>query len=155
MELLSYITFDRVFGALGFSLTLYQLYKTKAAAIAAKEAAADAVAIVRGIETVTKMHEISGRSRQLLQLLRNKNLDSAENSALELCETVAKFRNDSVARLAITQASWEQAVADVTSVHDRLVTITVLNRHTLSEREALIIEATRLHTFFTGLAAQA
>lgn len=162
MNIISLSTFDRALAILGFGLTLvglgltlWQVHKTQAAAQAAKKAADDAVAVVRGLEAVTKMHDISGRSRELLRLLRNKTLEPATISAFELRDTVARYRKDSHARLAIAPAEWQKAVEDVRVVHEALETITGVKRFTAAERGALIIEVARLHTFFTGLAAQA
>lgn len=153
--ILAQITFDRFFAVLGFIITIWQLYKTKSAAVAAKQAANDAVSVVQGLEAVTRMLEISSRSRQLLQLLRDKTLDSAQVSSLELCETIAKFRRDSHVRLTIDPLAWQQAVQDATDVYNKIVNITVVKRFTVDQRQELIIEVTRLHTYFTGLAAQA
>ncbi len=149
------ITFDRVFAFFGFALTLWQLYRTQTIARAAKKAADDAVAAIRGLEAVTKMHDISSRSRELLRLLRVSALGPAASAAFELRDTVARYRNDAHSRLAISPAEWDRAVVDVRAVHERLESLAMVRRTRAEDREMLLLEVARLHTFFTGLAAQA
>jgi hypothetical protein len=145
---------DRVVAFIGFALTLWQLYRTKTAAQAARKAADEAVSAIRSLEEVTKMHDISSRSRELLRLLRGKSIAPAASAAFELRDTVARYRHDRN-RLVVDRHAWEQAVLDVRGVHERLESLAMLPRTRLQDREALLHEVARLHTFFTSLAAQA
>lgn len=146
---------DRVLAFIGFALTLWQLYRTKTAAQAAREAANEAVSAIRSLDAVTKMYDISSRSRELLQLLRGKSLVPAAAAAFELRDSVARYRQDHQTILAVDLQAWEQAVLDVRGVHERLESLAMLPRTRPEDREALLHEVARLHTFFTGLAAQA
>ena len=147
--------FDRVFAFTGFALTLWQLYRTKTAAQAARQAADEAVSAIRSLDAVTKMHDISSRSRELLRLLRGKSLVPAASAAFELRDTVARYRQDHQTILSVDRSAWEQAVLDVRSVHERLESLAMVQKTRIEDREALLHEVARLHTLFTSLAAQA
>lgn len=144
---------DRIIALVGFGLTIWQLYKTKAAATAAKEAADAAVSAVRNLEAVSKMHDISSRTRDLLRLLRSGPFKPAAAAAFELRDTVARYRDPHNQVVAQIQ-QWEKAVLDVKAVHDKLEALAMIPRTRAEDREALIHEVARLHTFFTSLAAQ-
>lgn len=145
---------DRTVALLAFGLTLWQLYKTRTAATAAKNAADDAVAAISNLEAVTKMHEISSRTRDLLRLLRDGSFKPAAAAAFELRDTVARYRDPNKQVIAAAP-KWEQAVLDVQAVHDRLEVLAIVPRTRAEDREPLLLEVARLHTFFTSLAAQA
>ncbi|RSZ57403.1 hypothetical protein HF313_11730 [Massilia atriviolacea] len=55
---------DRVLALIGFALTPWQLFRTRTAAQAARQAADEAVSAIRSLEAITKMHDISSRSRE-------------------------------------------------------------------------------------------
>lgn len=143
---------DRIVAVVGFGLTLWQLYKTRSAAVAAKSAADDAVTAVRNLEAVSKMHDISSRTRDLLRLLRSGSFEPAAAAAFELRDTVARYR-DPNGRVIRQLPEWDQAVLDVQVVHDKLEGLAMIQRTRKEDREALILEVARLHTFFTNLAA--
>lgn len=144
---------DRIVGVLGFALALWQLYKTRSAAIAAKSAADAAVAAVRNLEAVSKMHDISSRTRDLLRLLREGSFKPAAAAAFELRDTVARYR-DANSQVVMRAQEWDRAVVDVQAVHDKLEGLAMIQRTRKEDREPLILEVARLHTFFTNLAAQ-
>jgi hypothetical protein len=146
-------TLDRIVALLGFGLTLWQLYKTRSAAVAAKSAADDAVSAVRNLEAVSKMHDISSRTRDLLRLLRNGSFEPAAAAAFELRDTVARYR-DPNGRVITQLPEWGQAVLDVQAIHDKLEGLAMIQRTRKEDREPLILEVARLHTFFTHVAAQ-
>jgi hypothetical protein len=151
---LSLSAIDRIVALLGFGLTLWQLYKTRAAAVAAKCAADDAVSAIRNLEAVSKMHDISSRTRDLLRLLRDGSFKPAAAAAFELRDTVARYRDPNNQVIARIQ-EWDEAVLDVQAVHDKLEGLAMIPRTRAEDREPLILEVARLHTFFTSLAAQA
>jgi hypothetical protein len=151
---ISLTTVDRIVALLGFALTLWQLYKTRNAATAAKIAADTAVSAVRNLEAVSKMHDISSRTRDLLRLLRDGSFKPAAAAAFELRDTVARYR-DHNNRLASRTDEWEQAVSAVEALHNRLEGLAMIPRTRTEDREPLVLEVARLHTFFTALTAQA
>src|SRR4051812_10496756 len=99
-------TIDRLLAFVGFALTLWQLRRTRTAAIAAQEAASQAVSAIRRLEAATKMHDISSRSRELHRLLRNESLGPAASAAFELRDTVARYRHDDQSRLIVSAEVW-------------------------------------------------
>lgn len=146
---------DRIVALVGFGITIWQLWTTKAAANAAREAANNAFAAIRKLEATTKMHDISSRSRELLRLLRSKNISSAAPAAFELRDTVARFRHDDQSKRVVDEATWKQVVADVRGVHERLESLAMTTKSSAADREALMHEVSRLHTLFTEFAARA
>lgn len=152
---ISLSAFDRIVALVGFGLTLWQLYKTRSAAIAAKNAADAAVSAIKNLEAVTKMHDISSRTRDLLRLLRDgMSFKPAAAAAFELRDTVARYR-DPNNRVILSVQEWNQAVSDVRAVHDKLEGLALIPRTRKEDREPLVHEVARLHTFFTTLAAEA
>lgn len=144
---------DRIVALLGFALTLWQLYKTRSAADAAKVAADSAVSAIRDLEAIGKMHDISSRTRDLQRLLRDGPYSPAAAAAFELRDTVAKYSDPNNLLLRQTDA-WEQAVADVQTLHDMLESLAMVPRTSIEEREHLLKEVARLHTYFTKLTAK-
>lgn len=142
-----------VLSAAGFALAIWQIRQTRHAAEAASEAAAEAVKSIRNIESVSNVHEICGRSRDLLHLTRARNLASAANAAFELRDSVARFHG-TPSRPELPQPNdWEQLLASIGSVHERLESATITNRLSVEERELLIHEIARLHAVFSTLAS--
>lgn len=149
------LTFDRVLAVVGFVVAIWQIHKTRAAADAARIAASRAVTAIRRLEAATKMQDIASRSRELLRLLRSKGLAPAASAAFELRDTVARYRHHYEAKRLVSDEDWAQAVADVRSVHERLESLGMTTKSSSEDRETLLHEVGRLHTFFTELAAQA
>ena len=149
------LTFDRLLALSGFALTLWQLYKTRTAANAARDSANRAVTAVNRFEAATKMQDIASRSRELLRLLRSKSLSPAASAAFELRDTVARFRRDDQSKQVVDENSWTKTVSDVRRVHERLESLAILTKSSVEDREALLHEVGRLHTIFTELAAGA
>jgi hypothetical protein len=148
-------SFDRAISLLGFGLTLWQLYKTRTAADAAREAANRAVTAVNRFEAATKMQDIASRSRELLRLLRSKTLSPAASAAFELRDSVARFRHNNQSKQVVDEILWAKTISDVRIVHERLESLAILSKSSTEDREALLHEVGRLHTVFTELAAGA
>jgi len=152
---MDWLTFDRLLATVGFAIALWQIHKTRSAAEAAKVAAGRAVAAVRRLEAATKMHDIAGRSRELLRLLRSKTLAPAASAAFELRDTVARYRHDSESKRLVADDVWASAVQDVRAVHERLESLGMTTRSSPEDRAALLHEVSRLHTVFAEIAARA
>ncbi len=69
---------------LGFTVSLWQIARTKRAAEAARDAASEAVKNSRHIQAIATIQDICGRSRDLLHLTRARNLSAAATAAFEL-----------------------------------------------------------------------
>jgi hypothetical protein len=145
---------DRLLAFVGFALTIWQLYKTKAAAEAAKEAADTATIAIKNLEAITKMYDISSRTRELLRLLRDGPFVGAAAAAFELRDTVARY-NDPNGRVVVTHVEWTKAIDAVRELHEKLESLATAPRTRKIDRELLIVEVARLHIYFTRLAAKA
>ena len=152
MELVS---LDRGITIAGFAIAIWQLWKTKRAAEAARDSAGRAVDAVRRFEAATKMYDIASRSRELLRLLRTRSLNPAASAAFELRDAVARYRHDEQSRKVVDSSEWDEAVSDVRAVHERLESLAMTAKAGAQDRELLLHEVSRLHTLFTGLAAKA
>ncbi|GDY35485.1 hypothetical protein [Acidovorax sp. NB1] len=129
----------------GFAIAIWQIWKTKAAAEAARDSAAEAVDGVRKMYAVSTLQDIAGRSRNLLNLIKSKNLAAAAAAAFELRDAVSKYQPSSKESASETTL-WTKVREEVDSLHERLESIAVANRWTADEREALIHRTSRLHT---------
>ena len=152
---MDWLTFDRLLASVGFAIAIWQIHRTRSAAEAAQRAASSAVAALRRLEAATKMHEIAGRSRELLRLLRSKTLAPAASAAFELRDTVARYRHDAESKRLVADDVWAAAVQDVRAVHERLESLGMTARSSAEDRAALLHEVSRLHTLFAELAARA
>lgn len=153
-SLITFLSFDRVLAIIGFVIALWQIAKTRGAAESARDAAGRAVFALRRFEAATKMHDISSRSRELLRLLRSAAMAPAASAAFELRDTVARYRHDPEAKRIVDEQVWNEVVRDVRLVHERIESL-AMTKSSISDREALLHEVGRLHTIFTGIAAQA
>lgn len=145
------VTFDRVLAVVGFAIAIWQIRKTRTAAEAATIAARNDVASVHRLSAATKMHDIVGRSRDLLRLVRSKGV--AAPAALELREAVSRYRTDTEAERVITKPHWNQTIQDVKALHDRIESIEMAGRASTEHRQELIFEISWLHMYFSELAA--
>lgn len=148
-------TIDRLVALTALAITLWQLRRTHTAAQAARESAHSAFSAVKRLEAATKMHDISSRSRELHRLLRSKSLAPAAAAAFELRDTVARYQHNDQSKLIVSLELWTKTVSEVADVHKRLESLSLVNRTSKDDREALLHEVGRLHTLFTNLAAQA
>ena len=141
---------DTALAVVGFGLAIWQIRKTKAAAEAAKAAADQALRGVRSMYAISTMQDVVGRSRNLLNLIKSKNLTAAASAAMELRDTVSKYHapTDSVTHLEASV--WAEMTQEVDALHERLESLGVAGRWTAEEREALIHRTSRLHTKLTA-----
>lgn len=147
------LTFDRILAVVGFGIAIWQILKTRAAAEAATQAAHSAVASVQRLSAATKLHDIVGRSREVLRLLRSRG--PAAPAALELREAVSRYRTDPQAEQVVSEAIWTQTIQDVKTLHDRIESIEMLKKASPDDRQELVVEISRLHSHFSELAAKA
>lgn len=155
LELLDVFTFDRVLAVVGFGIAIWQIWKTRSAAEAAKVGTDTALNAIRRLESATKMQDIASRSRELLRLLRSTALSPAASAAFELRDSVARYRHDKQSKQVVDEAVWSKAVEDVRLVHERLESLGMTTRSSPTDREALLHEVGRLHTLFTSISAKA
>ena len=139
----------------GFGLSLWQLRKTRRAAEAAELASRDAIRSMRFIYAVAHIHDICGRSRDLLLLVRTKNLSPAAAEAFELRDLIARFPMTDAGRLLASSIDWATIIEDVCSIHEQLELAAEDNDQRPEERAALIHKISKIHSQLTALAASA
>jgi hypothetical protein len=142
-------------GVLGLLFTLVQLYKTRSAAEAARDAALLAVTSIRKLEAATKMQEICARSRELLTFLHGRSLASSAHAAFELRDAMARYGHDEQSQAIVKSGVWERAASEAQEIHERLESAALLNRIGADERATLLHSVAKLHTEFTAFAAKA
>ncbi len=139
----------------GFGLALWQIVKTRRAAEAALDASNETARSMRHIHSVASIHEICGRSRDLLHLTRARNLTSAATAAFELRDLVARLYATESGRLLAAVNIWEEILRHLELTHERLESAAMINRLDAKERESLIHTISRLHAQFSSFAASA
>lgn len=139
---------------IGFGVTIWQLVRTKSAANAAREAADDAVLAIRSLQTATTLQDMAGRTRHLLELLRAKKLSGAAAAAFELRDAGSRLPDPTQLPGATHAIAWADVSSEVESLHERLESMSAVNRWAAEEREALILRTARLHTKLAAGAVQ-
>jgi hypothetical protein len=146
---------ELILSVVGFAIAIWQINKTKHVAEAARDSAAETVCAIRHINAVASIQEICGRTRDLLNLTREKKLRPAANAAFELRDGVARFRYHSQNAKLEQNETWENVIYCVGFVHERLETAAMIRRISGEEREKLVHEISRLHSIFSALASEA
>jgi chromosome segregation ATPase len=138
----------------GFALAIWQILKTRSAAEAAQRSAQEAAQAIRHMHAVATLQEISGRTRNLLELLRSKKLAAAAAAAFELRDAVSRLPNPANLAGAANLIAWADVALEVDSIHERLESMGVINRWAAEERESLIHRTARLHSKLASGAVQ-
>lgn len=141
---------DTALAVVGFGLAIWQIRKTKDSADAARISADKAFREVKSMYAVTTMQDIIGRSRNLLNLIKTKNLTAATSAALDLRDSVSKYHAPSDTISHIEASIWSEMVNEVGALHDRLESLSINDRWTSEERESLIHRTSLLHTKLTA-----
>ena len=95
-----------LFGLPALVVAMVQLWRTKKAAVAAASSAADTVRRLSSVVAVSSIEQICSRSRDLIHLIRAKNLTSSATAAFELREALAKFCKSQVALQLLNEDVW-------------------------------------------------
>ena len=137
---------ELVLSIVGFAIAIWQIVKTRSAAEAARISAQAAVEAIRHMHAVTTLHDIAGRTRNLVELLRAKKLAAAASAAFELRDAVSRLPNPTAITGAGSAVAWSDVLLEVDALHERLESMAVINRWAVEERETLIHRTARLHT---------
>jgi len=129
----------------GFGLALWQLRKTRYAAEAAAAAAQETARAIRLIDSVATIHDICGRSRDLLHLTREGSLKSAAIAAFELLDSIAHFHVTGSGRSLATQVQWQAIIKAARWLHQRLESAAIKKRISSTDRTALITAISKIH----------
>jgi len=136
----------------GFGLSLWQLRKTRRAAEAAAAAAQETARAMRLIDTVATIHDICGRSRDLLHLVREGSLISAATAAFELRDSIARFHVTASGKALATQNHWQTIINDVRKFHERLELAAKTNSISAQDSSELFNAIAHTHSLLSGFA---
>lgn len=137
----------------GFGLALWQLGRTRRAAEAAMKASQDAITAIRHVHSIANIQDICGRSRDLLNHARTKNLQATATAAFELRDLVARFHATDSGRKLTTEHGWTEILRNIASTHERLESAAAINRIDVQEKETLLHNISSLHSQFSSFAA--
>lgn len=137
----------------GFSLSLWQMKRTRLAAEAANIAATEAVQALKHVNSVASAQDICGRSRSLLDLARSKKLKAAAQAAFDLRDLVARLHATEAGRLLSTVENWQAILLKIGNTHDQLESAAMMNRIDVIEHAAIIHSISQLHTEFSSISA--
>jgi len=125
---------------------MVQLWRTKKAAVAAASSAADTVRRLSSVVAVSSIEQICSRSRDLIHLIRAKNLTSSATAAFELREALAKFCKSQVALQLLNGDVWAKFLKTIAQVHESLECAASIKKIDAGNRERLLQEVSNLHS---------
>lgn len=135
-----------LFGLPALVIAMVQLWRTKKAAEAAASSAADTARRLSGIVAVASIEQICSRSRDLLHLIRAKNLTSSATAAFELREALAKFCKSQGALQLLNEDVWSKFLKTIAQVHEALECAASIRKIDGNNREQLLQEVATLHS---------
>jgi hypothetical protein len=135
-----------VLGIPALILGFVQLLRTKKAAEAAAKSAKEAVQRVSGVAVVATIEQVCSRSRDLLHLLRGRNLSASATAAFELQEATAKLCKSSVASQLLQESEWSELLKSVSEVHDALERAAGINKMDADSRDRLVQRVSHVHS---------
>jgi predicted RNA-binding Zn ribbon-like protein len=130
-----------------------QLWRTKKAAEAAAASSADTVRRLSGVVAVSSLEQICSRSRDLMHLIRARNLTSSATAAFELREAIAKFCKSRAAKQLLNEEVWSRFLKMTAQVHDALESAAAIRKIDAGSREQLLQEVANIHSEMSILAA--
>jgi len=134
-------------------IALIQLSKTKKAAEAAEVAAKNALQRISNIVSVASIEQLCSRSRDLVHLMRARNLSGSATAAFELREALAKFSKSKAGIQLLNENDQMELLDAVSDVHDALERAAAINKIDASLREDLLLGITKIHSQLSMLAA--
>lgn len=141
-----------VIGLPALIMALVQLRRTKKAAEAAAASANDALQRLSNVVAVASIEQICGRSRDLLHLMRARNLVASATAAFELREALAKFCKSKVAMKLLEAEAWSKLLTSAAEVHDALEGAASIKKIDARIREQLLQTVASLHAELSMLA---
>jgi len=140
-----------IIGLVGLLIAIIQLHRTKKAAKAAEDSAKQTVERISGIVSVASIEQICNRSRQLLHMMRNKDLSGSATAALELRESLAKFSTSKAATQIQKGSTWQPLLSTVSEIHDSIEAAALIRRIDSDFREELIRRIANVHSELSKL----
>lgn len=140
-----------VLGIPALVLGFVQLLRTRKAAEAAADSAKEAVQRVSRVAVVATIEQVCSRSRDLLHLLRERNLSASATAAFELREAIAKLCKSSVASQLLQDTEWSKLLKSVSEIHDALERAAGINKMGADSRDGLLQSISQVHSTLSML----
>lgn len=144
-----------VVGLPALVIALVQLRRTKKAAEAAAISGSEALRRLGGVVAVASIEQICSRSRDLLHLIRARNLSGSATAAFELRDALAKFSKSHAAMQLEEENVWLDLLENVGEIHDRLECASAINKFDAGHREEVLQDLARVHSRLSMLSAVA
>jgi hypothetical protein len=136
-------------------IAFLQLRRTERAAEAAAASAKDAVRRLSSIVAVASLERTCSRSRDLLHLMRARNLTASATAAFELREALAKFIKSSIAMQLLQESEWSNLLKSVAGVHDVLERAAAIRKIDAGSRDQILHCVSNVHSQLSMLATVA
>jgi hypothetical protein len=144
-----------VFGLPSLIVAFVQLHRTKRAAEAAAASAQEALQRIGSVVAVASIEQICSRSRDLLHLIRARDLTGSATAAFELRDALAKFCKSKAAVQLQDDNAWLVLLNSVGDVHDALEGAAAIRKIDATRREEVLQTIARIHSQLSMLAAVA
>ena len=132
-----------------------QLQRTENAAEAAAASAKDAVDKISNVVAVASIEKICSRSRDLVHLMRARNLIASATAAFELREALARFIRTSIATQLMDSPQWEDLLKSVATVHEELERSAAIKKVDLNNHGQMLNSVTNIHSQLSMLTSVA
>ena len=130
----------------GFAISIWQIVKARTAAEAALAASNRSISAALKIQSISNIHDICGRCRDLLHLTRAKNLKAAATAAFEARDLISRFQATESAHKTDNSTQWQEIISIAKTTHERLESAAMISRIDAKEREILIHEISELNS---------
>jgi len=108
-------------GVIGFSITIWQILKTRRAAEAANEAARKTAEQFKNLSVLIGLSELIALAREAITLFEHGNFYAASVRALDLRSGLAQVRVSSPGRSLLSQQNWQILISKATNIHQVIV----------------------------------
>lgn len=140
---------------LGLWLTFRESRKARSAAQAAADAAHAAGRRMAGVFAVVSLEQLNSQLRDLMHLLRGRNLRSSAKAAFELREAVAKLNPSPYLSDLIERKRLDALLKGIAEVHEILEAAAAINKIDAGARETCLIRVSQLHQEISVVAGTA
>jgi len=107
-----------VVAVVGFGITIWQLYKTRRAADAARESARLTVSGFHRLAALVNFSELERWARDIIQAIEYDDLGSAKLRLLDLRSGLARARESSRTEAMPNKEGWQDLITAVVEVHE-------------------------------------
>ena len=102
---------------------------------------------------MVSLEQICSRSRDLVHLIRTRNLTAAATGVFEFREALAKFSGTRVATQFLKEKEWAELLKLTAQIHNHLESAASIYKIDAGAREMLLQQVTDMHVQLNKLAA--